>query len=437
MNNTLSKYLLVYPVHYLRSENIIKYYNVVKRVENCTSSDLQSYQNGMLKKIITKACEYGYYDKNIAKCITSYNDRTSCADLINDVPTLTKEKINNLFHEEHKLGLDLRSTSGSTGRPLKFYKDRLATGFMEAVAYYAYSWHGIKIGAPQARFWGKPLTGRGRSIAKIKDILKNRIRFSAFDLSYEANNNYFNKMVAFRPEYFYGYSSLIAEYCKFLSNNNKNLASIPLNAVIGTGEYTYDSERELIESVTLSNFYNEYGCSEIGLIGFECNKKNMHLMASNVYMEIMKDGKSVIDEEGDVHVTELNTLHKPFIRYNLGDRGVLLSEKCSCGKSTPIFRILAGRKDDYVITPEGTKVYDAIFAYTLKDGIEQFKAVQKQIDSVEINIIINSNYTERLEQKYMADFKATISPSINFIFNKVDSIGREPSGKLRYFRRDF
>jgi len=129
-----------------------------------------------------------------------------------------------------------------------------------------------------------------------------------------------------------------------LSRRKVGSKTLPLKAVIGTGEYVYQHERDIIEQATGVTFVNEYGCTEVGLIGFECEEHNLHVMAANIYLEVIKDGKNVIDEEGDIHVTELHARSNPFIRYGLGDRGILCSERCSCGRALPIIKILSGRK---------------------------------------------------------------------------------------------
>ena len=314
------------------------------------------------------------------------------------------------------------------------YKDRSATGFMDAVLYAAYSWHGIGVGAPQARFWGMPLASKDAALARLKDLLKNRIRFSAFDLSDTAKDTYYQDLQSFKPAYFYGYPSLMVAFCSYLREKKQGLTSVPLKAVIGTGEYLYQHERDLVEQVTGVPFVNEYGCTEVGIIGFECRHHNLHVMSSNIYLEIIKDGKQVVDQEGDIHVTELHAKSRPFIRYGLGDRGMLCSEPCPCGSALPVMKVLSGRKDDYVATPDGRKVYDAIFAYTLKQGISQFKAVQTALDRIEISIVPTDDYSPELGKRYISDLQKQLGGSMNITISLMDKIERERSGKLRYFR---
>jgi phenylacetate-CoA ligase len=282
-----------------------------------------------------------------------------------------------------------------------------------------------------------PLSPKGALIARVKDLLKNRIRFSAFDLSREAKQDFYRWLKNFRPRYFYGYPSLIVEFCRFAAEEGMDLSQLPLKAVIGTGEFVYPKEREAITAATGVPFVSEYGCTEIGVVGFECEHGSLHLMPANVYLEVIKDGKSVVDEEGDVYVTELHATHFPFLRYGLGDRGVLSSTSCPCGRHLPVLQIVSSRKDDYVITPEGGKVYDAIFAYILKRGIDQFKAVQLDPKRIEIFATVNGDFSSELEHEYKEGIRKHLSPSMEIVFTVVDVIERQKSGKLRYFERRF
>lgn len=435
----LAKNAIIYPLHYLRRENIGNYLAEVEAVNSSSRDEIERYQKKWLCDVARTAISSSNPGYELFRKSTRHINENNIISLINDIPPQSKELMRSGTKADGKprgLAVDYRSTSGSTGIPFQFYKDRFATGFMDAVLYAAYAWHNINIGDPQARFWGMPLTKKGAALAQLKDLLKNRIRFSAFDLSDAAKNAYYQNLQSFQPAYFYGYPSLMVEFCSHLLKNGLKLQSLPLKAAIGTGEYLYQHERDLIEQVTGVPFVNEYGCTEVGIAGFECKHHNLHVMSSNIYLEIIKEGKQVLDEEGEIHVTELHTRSNPFIRYSLGDRGVLCSKPCSCGCGLPVLRVLSGRKDDYVTTADNRKIYDAIFAYTLKTGVSQFKAVQKTMDRIEISIIPTDEYSPELGQRYIRELKQQLGKAFTINLALVDTIEREPSGKLRYFRNE-
>ena len=144
-----------------------------------------------------------------------------------------------------------------------------------------------------------------------------------------------------------------------------------------------------------------------------------------------------MDEEGDIVVTELHAKYNPFIRYCVGDRGILSHDRCTCGRELPVLTILSGRTDGYVITADGRKIYDAIFAYTLKNGIKQFKAIQNNINSIDIYVVIDNKYNYHVENSYKTELHKIFGESMAINIFKVDSIPKDKSGKLRYFERRF
>jgi phenylacetate-CoA ligase len=164
----------------------------------------------------------------------------------------------------------------------------------------------------------------------------------------------------------------------------------------------------------------------------------MHLMAANVLLEIIDPEGQHVEPgaEGEIVVTELNARYFPFIRYRLGDRGCLIEHKCGCGRTLPALRISAGRKDDYILTPEGRKIYDAILAYTLKKGIIQFKAVQERLGLLKIYVRSDAQFTAALEENYVTRLREAISLAMEIIFVRVEEIAPEKSGKQRYFRSE-
>lgn len=382
---------------------------------------MQRQQGGIncknsINYFVTPGNIYQYYTQALAHLPHDSNPIRDYKDLV-QLPILTKEMVRsykNLMRSGARR-TSVRSTSGSTGEPLIFFKDREATAYMDAVMYQTYSWCGIQIGNRQARFWGLPFDPKARLREQIKDFLMNRIRLSAFDISDRSLMAFYKKMLRFRPQYCYGYPSLMHEFACFLEGNGLSLHKLGLKAVIVTGEQVIMQQLKVIEQVFAAQVVNEYGCTEVGVLAFQCKKGKMHVMAPNIILEVIKDGKQVTDEEGEIYVTELNAKEMPFIRYRIGDIGVLSSELCTCGVNFPVVKIITGRMDDYILTPEGERVYDAIFAYTFKHGIKVFRAVQEKINLINIYAVIDSDYSKTTEIEYIKKLKKYISKILNLI----------------------
>jgi len=400
--------------------------------------ELKTYHVERLNNVLQYSRRNIPYYQNKLRSYPNGNIINNIRDL-EKIPTLEKNTVRLNFEEMHSNcvhRISRRYTSGSSGQPMMLFKDRHATAMMDAVMYHAYSWHNIKIGDKQARFWGMPITQINQYKEIIKDKIMNRKRFSAFDINDETMWEYYHKIMRFKPRYCYGYPSLMYEYANFLKKYNLTLKPLKLKAVIVTGELVRSNDLDVIEQTFGAHVVNEYGCTEVGIIAFQCRNRKMHVMSPNIVLEVIKDGKQVFGEEGDVYITELFAREMPLIRYRIGDRAILSDKQCSCGCTFPVIELLSGRVDSYIITPDGHKIYDAILAYTLKQGIISFQAVQRKLNMIDVYIVRDKDYTKDIEKKYHNMLSNKIGRNVIIKFYYVDTIKRDNSGKIRYFKSE-
>lgn len=322
-----------------------------------------------------------------------------------------------------------RSTSGSTGNPFVFPKDRDASAHMDALMYHLYSWHGVNMGDSQARLWGTPLRLQGRMVQKTRDFLLNRKRLSAFLMDDYNSKRFFYELRQFRPRYFYAYTNALYQFALSLERQGLDGRELEIPVAICTGEVLFPFQREKIMNTFGCKVINEYGSTENGIIAFECEHEKLHV-ATTLELEILNTDSYGF---GNVVITELNSKAIPFIRYDIGDVARFSHATCDCGRPERIIEIKEGRVDDYVVCPDGSRVYDAIFAYSLKNDVEKFKVVQESRDSISISIIPKQGFRPSDEQRILAQLRKYLGQEIEIVFSIVDNIPPEKSGKLRYF----
>jgi phenylacetate-CoA ligase len=206
-------------------------------------------------------------------------------------------------------------------------------------------------------------------------------------------------------------------------------------AVICTGEPLLDVQRLALRNLFTCPIVNEYGTTENGILAFECEHGGMHILADNVLLEFLKDGKPVADGElGEIVVTELFSRSIPFIRYRTGDLGSpYFSRKCLCGRSLPLMKIVVGRQDNFIVRADGEKVYDAVLAYILKKGVKQFRATQETIDRLVIEVVADKDFNVNLEDMYRRKLAKYLGNELQVNFLQVPSIPIGKGGKLEYF----
>jgi phenylacetate-CoA ligase len=113
-----------------------------------------------------------------------------------------------------------------------------------------------------------------------------------------------------------------------------------LKLLMSNSELLTGHAREYIEDVFQCKVYDDYSCLEFSAIGFECKMQNLHVAADNVIVEILDpEGNQVPPgEQGRIIVTALNNFSMPYLRYEIGDIGVLSDKKCSCGRQFPVLQ---------------------------------------------------------------------------------------------------
>lgn len=322
-----------------------------------------------------------------------------------------------------------RSTSGTTGSPFVFPKDRNATAYMDAMMYLAYGWHGILPGDRQARLWGRPLKKKDKILQYFKDLILKRKRLSAFEMNDDNCREFYRTLSMFKPKFFYAYSNALYQFATFLESDNLDGRLLDIKLAICTGEVLFSHQREKIAQVFGCRVVNEYGSTENGIIGFECEHGKMHVMPT-VTLEIIDPDESGC---GQIVVTELNSRSVPFLRYKNGDKGRLVKERCACNRPYEVMEIHEGRIDDYIKCPDGKLVYDAILAYTMKEYALQFKAFQDSLTCLRIHFMPNENYDKDAESRLKKTLAKYLGDQMKIDLLQVNDIPPEKSGKFRYF----
>lgn len=342
--------------------------------------------------------------------------------------------------------IELRRTSGSTGRYLKIYwhrKENIKS--LLSLWRVRNRWYSI---VPEMKFCsfftinyqGNKITER---VSKIIDPSGRNLAFCKIGLTETKLNDYYYDILNFEPDWLNLQPSMAVLLAQFIEENKmpipRNLKYIELS-----GELLMESDRILIEKVFNIHPVNMYGTNETNGIAIECEHGNLHILEDNVIVEVIKNGQPVVDDEGDIYVTCLNNYAMPFIRYETGDKGMIFSHRCSCGRKSKIMKITSGRSSDVVCLPNSVKISPYIFVsiieYTneyMSGAIAQFQIIQKDIESFKIIMALKPTFVNWRAAVKAAFLSNIIDPrlkSIHWDFEFVDRIYPDArTGKLKYF----
>jgi phenylacetate-coenzyme A ligase PaaK-like adenylate-forming protein len=154
--------------------------------------------------------------------------------------------------------------------------------------------------------------------------------------------------------------------------------------VISSAEPLSDENRALIQQAFGVPPRNNYGCSEGGVMGYECNQGHMHLNADWILLEPVDTAHQPIPAgqlSDRTLITNLANRVMPIIRYELGDRVSLSPEPCACGITLPVV-IVEGRTDEILrFTSQGGQVIPILplaLWSVIKEtpGVLRFQAIQ-------------------------------------------------------------
>jgi phenylacetate-CoA ligase len=160
---------------------------------------------------------------------------------------------------------------------------------------------------------------------------------------------------------------------------------------------------------------------------------SLHVTEENVLVEIQKDGeKAACGEEGTVLLTNLDNFAMPFIRYDVGDRGRILDDECSCGRELSLFRPI-GRTREYFVHSDGTfTIFRDVNTVFENVPLEDFQIVQSSLDEIVIRIVRRSDYTESHSQFILNNISPGISAVARIRIELVDSLPYTSSGKIQH-----
>jgi phenylacetate-CoA ligase len=364
-----------------------------------------------------------------------------------DIPIMTKKDFQKPLAERISEGYSISSiyvnkTSGSSGDPFIFAKDKYSHALTWASNIYRFGWYDIDFNTSlQARFYGIPLDLIGNKKERIKDFLSHRYRFTIFDLSDVILDSMLKKFVKKKFDYINGYTSSIVLFAKYLQSKNIVLKDVcpTLKVCMVTSEMLFDTDKILLEKQLGVPIVNEYGASELDLIAFENPNGAWQINAETLLVEILDANNNAVPngQEGRIVITSLYNKAHPFIRYDIGDIG-MLDEKSTLQK--PILKKLIGRTNDIAVLPSGKKSPGLTFYYVTKSIIEddgnvkEFVIIQTKIDSFEIKYVSDTELNTAQIRKIQNAIALYLEPNLHFTFTRKKALERTTRGKLKQFK---
>jgi phenylacetate-CoA ligase len=430
------RYAVYLPTVWVRGEPLSRCLRELAATERADAATLRRLQEDKLNRLIDFAArEVPYYQARLDR---SQLPRRLTLEDTQRLPVLTKDDLRthwSALRAPRPGRTSVKTTGGSTGQAVTVVKSREATGYELAAMWRGWGWAGIEIGDRQARFWGVPFSRQGRWRSRLIDFVSHRRRYSAFGMTEAAMAETTTELNRYQPDFVYGYVSILYEYAAYLTRTRGR--RFRPKAVIATSEVLTEAHRREIAEGFGCRVFEEYGCGELGNIAHECDGGRLHLCSENMIVETLDVGGRATTGTGEIVVTELNNLAMPLVRYRLRDFGHFSGDTCACGCTLPVLADVVGRAYDMVHNREGQVFHGEFFMYIFEDakkrgfGFDAFQVIQQDLDRFLIKVKPGPGYGAESEAFVRERIQAGYGRYADVVFERVEGIAREASGKLR------
>lgn len=353
-------------------------------------------------------------------------------------PTLTKENVRTywmgmLSDEVTPKKLIPYHTSGSTGKALDFYWTKDSLAFYWATVWRGRRRCGIEKGDLHLNFTGKLVVPifqdrppYWRYNAALRQYMLNMQHITAEKVP--AIVDFINR-TDFR--FMVGYPSIIHSFAQFTEELGLRIEKVPA-FMFPSAEKLYDYQHEQILRVFPGiQIMEHYGFSENAACASKCMKGHYHEDFEIGHLELVDTTMTSKGKLGKLVATGFKNIGMPFIRYEIGDSATFSDEPCTCSLHSQIIIDIEGRNEDFVITPEGTRLMRLDYLFKDTHGIKECQVVQRKLGEITLRIVRRDSYSQATEASIVETAHSVISPNLLINFEYVDEIERTKAGKFR------
>lgn len=296
-----------------------------------------------------------------------------------------------------------RRTSGSSGHAVEVSVARPTYAQMLAGFWRGMGWWGVTPGEPGMALLGAGGSRLRRRLIQVKDRALGIHRILVGD-GLPWVREAASLLGVRRYAYLYGYPSALLE----LAAGGARPCSPP-KVVVTTGEPLFVFQRQVLERTFRAPVAEEFGCSELGTVAFECPRGFLHLTEEQVWLEAV-DRRTL--------ATSLLPRPVPVLRYPLDEPVTEVRRPCACGLATA--RAVLSRRQ----THAWQRFEEATRRVTAQAGLPaRFTVCCQEGEVLEVPIDAPQDQAEVLS--------AALGPEAKVV--RVKQLPRRAAGKFVYF----
>ncbi|MDB6032933.1 MAG: Histidinol-phosphate aminotransferase [Verrucomicrobiales bacterium] len=330
------------------------------------------------------------------------------------------------------------NTSGTTGQPMTM---RLGLGYIAvdyACMYRFWAQAGYTFRAPCAAIRSYVPASAAGPLWKY-NYWQNTLYMSAYHLKPSNSQDYVQALLKFRPAFIRGYASSVNVLAEYALPYREQFDFV--RGIFTASETLLDYERKTIEQTFGKKLYDWYGMTEPAVVITEtANHEGMEVNWEYGYPEFL-EGEGLESNERRLMATSLHNPVMPFIRYQTDDIVRMAGGVASPGQIHPKIEAVVGRKDEYILTPDGGRLPSLNF-YSLLQGyadILKFQFVQRDLSHVTMKIAVRpgARNVPAMVSKLHEETMRRLGAQMNIEIEQTEEFERSPDGKTPAFKRLF
>jgi len=404
----------------------------LRQTDDFSRTDWETIQIRKINEIIHFAKEHIDYYATFFRKADEDNHQVD----FKNIPIITRGKIKKLpltqllTDSTSPRRLLPNSTSGSTGEPLSFYQDTLELATRTAAFYEELRFNGtlkgsIAIVGLQTHYY-------------LQKIGK---QFLGSQIEGEKNRKqvFYPWILEVKPKILVITPALLRRLAYFSKEDG---VLLKFEHILYRGEYIDQKEIMNLSRFFEGKIFSSYGTRECSMIAFQCKYGGNHLIPWLNYVEITGNNGEPLpcNSEGNVVVTYFFNRVMPFIRYDIGDRGMINSEPCSCGRQTKTITF-TGRTGGSIETPSGKSVMflaiSSAMARDFHDEIARYQFEQTAPDKLVFRFIPSVRYSPAVGERLLKTLQSLLNNEIACELDKVSEILPNTEGKTPIFIKSF
>lgn len=337
-----------------------------------------------------------------------------------------------------------KATGGTSGDRWRYPLDRRAWTHMYAASLhfreqvgYRYGERVVLLGTPRSLLPG----GSGWK-AGLRARLERRVNATAgLEVDHASSLARARRAGELDAAVWYGYAGTVAAMADAVAREGETVR--PPRAIITSSEMLLPAWRARIEEVFGVGVYDEYGCNDGGVLAQTCDAGRFHVAESLSILEVLDDEDRPCPPgvEGNLVVTNLHARVLPFLRYRVGDRGVLADGPCPCGRTGVGLARVAGRQGDRVRLPGGAELSALAFLPAFQapgtGHVRRWQVVQPALDRVVVRLEVDRGFSTAEAEAIRSAVRDRCGKDVTVTLSTTEHIEQTAAGKHRVVVRAF